>query len=373
MIVFITIPWFSPAFRAGGPIQSIANLVNTYTEGITYKIFCGDTDLNDVPLTHIETGKWVKYNEQTEVWYAVKPNRSKTLTEQVEKVKPDIIFAVGLYSWYFTMVPLLFCKTPKKIFSVRGMLHPGALSQKKWKKQLFLRAFMLSGLHRRIAFHATDETEAGYIRSVFGEEGLAIHIAGNFARQIGWKQPIAKEPGALKLITIALISPMKNHLLVLGALQHISHEIEYDIYGPVKDMAYWQQCLLQIQQLPANIKVTYHGDVNPLEIPAILHATHVAILPSKSENFGHAIFEALSAGRPVITSEHTPWNGLKEAKAGMNVPTELPGLQKAINFFAVMDTTEYNSWSNGAAAYAINNFDVEGLKGQYREIFKVDS
>ena len=44
--IFITIPWFLPAFRAGGPIQSIANLVKEFNEDVEYFIFCGDTDLN---------------------------------------------------------------------------------------------------------------------------------------------------------------------------------------------------------------------------------------------------------------------------------------------------------------------------------------
>lgn len=42
---FITIPWFLPAFRAGGPVQSIANLVEECHEEVEYFIFCGDVDL----------------------------------------------------------------------------------------------------------------------------------------------------------------------------------------------------------------------------------------------------------------------------------------------------------------------------------------
>ena len=33
--IFITIPWFLPAFRAGGPIQSVANLVKEYEDGVS--------------------------------------------------------------------------------------------------------------------------------------------------------------------------------------------------------------------------------------------------------------------------------------------------------------------------------------------------
>ena len=77
--IFITIPWFLPAFRAGGPIQSVANLVKEFHEDVEYLIFCGDTDLNGAELENIETNTWTKFNEHTHVWYAGPQKISDTL------------------------------------------------------------------------------------------------------------------------------------------------------------------------------------------------------------------------------------------------------------------------------------------------------
>ena len=68
--VFITIPWFLPAFRAGGPIQSIANLVKEFHEEIEYYIFCGDTDVTGGALENITNRGVGPLNEHTQVWYA---------------------------------------------------------------------------------------------------------------------------------------------------------------------------------------------------------------------------------------------------------------------------------------------------------------
>lgn len=367
--IFITIPWFLPAFRAGGPIQSIANLVKEFNEEVEYYIFCSDTDLNGGALENITTDDWLVYNDSTKVWYAHHEKISDSLVKQVEVIKPDILYIIGLYSWHFNMVPLLFCKGPKKILSARGMLHPGALSQKKWKKKAYLAIFKLMEYHHKVFFHATDKEEEKYIRSHFGKPAV-IYEADNFPNIIGALPVASKETGILRLLSIALISPMKNILMVLESLKHIEAIVQYNIYGPVKDSNYRDKCLVAIKSLPANITVVFHKEIEPAQIKDVLIKAHVFVLPSKSENFGHAIYEALSAGRPVITSKHTPWNHLEKSHAGKNVIIENNmELIAAINLFAAMDEANLLQWHRGAVTYANSVIDMEAIRKQYREMF----
>lgn len=367
--IFITIPWFLPAFRAGGPVQSIANLVKECHDEVEYFIFCGDVDLSGAALENIETDKWIDYNDHTKVWYNGPDKISDNLVKQVELIKPDILFIIGLFSWHFNIVPILFCKGPKKILSTRGMLHPGALSQKKWKKKVYLQLFKILEYHHSVHFHATDEEEKSYILSKFGQPAH-VFVAGNFPNKISLLPLPHKEPGQLKMVTIAVISAMKNILLVLGALTKCNEEIEYNIYGPVKDEEYWDVCTQEIKRLPQNIKVHYHREIEPQKISEALRDAHVFILPSKSENFGHSIYEALSAGRPVITSKNTPWNNLQESMAGINVSIEdNDELLKAIQFFAAMDEGTLAQWQQGANDYAETVIDLRKIKEEYERMF----
>ena len=364
--IFISIPWFHPAFKAGGPVQSIANLVNGFQENTEYYIFCSNTDLNNTSLENIEENKWISYNAYTYVWYAGSKKRSDTIVHLTQTLKPDIIFIIGIFSWHFNIVPLLFCKAGNKILSVRGMLHPGALSQKRLKKKLFLLLWKVFDWDKKVFFHATNEEEKKYIERRFKD--AHTFIAGNFPRKFKAQQ-IAKKAGQLKLVSIALISPMKNHLVILEALEQTPAIIEYHICGPVKDMEYWQACLEQMKQLPVNISVAYHGEVIPSAIEQMLHKAHVFILPSKSENFGHAFYEALSAGKPVITSHNTPWQDLEKLQAGLNVGIKVTELADAIAFFTGMSQDEYDLWKDGAVRYAEEAIDIEHLKEQYRKMF----
>lgn len=366
--IFITIPWFYPAYKAGGPVLSIVNLIQELNEGYEFAVFTSHSDLNSEALRGIKLNQWQQYNPYTKVWYAENGNRSNDLLQQVKIINPDLIYIIGLYSWHFNIVPLFFCKNYKKILSVRGMLHPGALTQKKLKKQLFLNAFKLSQKDKNICFHATDALEKEYIENKFGS-GSLVKIAANIPRSILKRKHSNKEEGQLHLITIALISPMKNHLLVLQSLAMCKEEIRYSIYGPVKDPLYWQQCVELIERLPSNIKVRYYGDIQPQLIPEKLYDADVFIMPSKSENYGHSIIEALSAGLPVITSEFTPWNELAKNKAGLNVALSELSLMEAIHFFSSLDKTIYLEWSDSAAVYAAKRVDIQALKNEYELLF----
>jgi glycosyltransferase involved in cell wall biosynthesis len=368
--IFISIPWFRPAYKAGGPVQSIANLVESFTEDVQYRIFCSATDLNNEPLLNIETGNWVDYNAYTKVWYASAKNKSETLLQLVKQEKPDVLYIIGLYDWHFNLVPLLFCEAKKKIVSVRGMLHPGALSQKRWKKNIFLRSWKIAGLHKKVVFHATDEKEEGFIKAVFGPK-VKVDIAGNFPRKLVKAENITKQYGILRLLSIALISPMKNHLLVLNALTQTNYKVTYDIYGPVKDMEYWNECLETLKKFAWNIRVNYHGNLEPRFVNEALQEADLFILPSKSENYGHSIIEALSAGVPVITSNNTPWNGLAESGAGRNVELTEDAVAGAIEEFIKLDKAQYTPYQQAAIDYAANHTDIPLLVKQYKKMFEL--
>jgi glycosyltransferase involved in cell wall biosynthesis len=370
--IFITIPWFLPAFRAGGPVQSIANLVKELNEEVSFFIFCGDTDLNGAELENITKGEWLDFNEHTKLWFSEAGKVSDSMVKQVQILKPDILYIIGMFSWHFNMVPLLFCKGPKKILSTKGMLHPGGLSQKKWKKKIYLQCFKLLEYHYKVLFHATDEEEARHIENYFGKVAK-VFVAGNFPNQIGALPMVEKKPGYLKLISIAVISPMKNILSVLQALEKVKSNIQYDVYGPVKDEDYRDACKAQIKKLPANISVVLHKEIEPRKVKEVLQEAHVFILPSKSENFGHALYEAMSAGRPVITSHFTPWNQLRNLRAGINVSLDDgQELSDAIDTFSFMDEEAFSQWHHGAVAYAEKAVDVEKIKKEYERMFSLD-
>ena len=371
----IFIPWFVPAYKAGGPIQSIANLVDKY-ENADFRIYTSNRDM-DGSILPVETDRWLKYNTRTEVWYASKKNqRINLMKHEVKSFVPDVIYINGIYDWYFNFVPMVFITGTRRIIATRGMVHPNALKQKALKKRLYIKLLKSFKVQENSIFHGTNMAELVHIGEAFGSKVKRAFIAVNYPRLFKKQAMPLKTPGSLKLCTIALISPMKNHLKLLSELKEMTGEICYHIYGPVRDPGYWKECLEVIASLPANIMVTYHGDLEPGRVEQILSECHVFIMPSESENYGHSIVEALSAGRPVITSRNVPWGSLRENHAGINInmddPEENDNMKKHINYFLNMGQSDIQVWSEGAHDYILSKQKLESVTEFYDGMFQME-
>ena len=310
------------------------------------------------------------------IWYSskIKPSLSE-LKQVIKSAKPDIVYINGFYTNHF-LYPLLLKKAGllkgiEFIVAPRGMLQKGALQNKSFQKKAYLQFLKLFGLMKNNLFHATTGDEARDIESVFGTESKIV-VAGNIP-----KRPLSninypdKEKRELKLIYLSIISEKKNLLLLLDSLQICKAQIVLDIYGPVKDEYYWQDCLAIIKQMPANITVNYKGDIAPDKVQDLLQQYDAKILLTKGENFGHALFESLSVGRPIITSFFTPWNDLENKKAGWNF--DIGNIESIGNLLASLADKDANEWKpfcDGALQLANAYYHNQSFTNAYKQLFQ---
>lgn len=376
--VLILTEHFAPAYKAGGIVRSLENLVVNFKDRFSLFILTSNHNLNKNELLEgVQYDAWKPFTADSMIFYASRRmQRFKTIKHIIQTIHPDVIYINGLYSPFITLMPLCFLKYSKQkpavVLAPCGMLHKEALSIKPFKKKIYLWLFKSAGFCRNIKWHATNEREKNDILRKFGEKqrvDIAAAIPGNKSAPL---VPIDKTNEIFRLITVSLITPNKGHLRVLKALHKLQEEIqaEYHIYGPVKDASFWQTCLQEIETMKSSIRVIYHGFLNPLDLIHSLQQCHVFILHSNCENFCQAIYEALSAGRPVITSDQTPWNGLQEAKAGWNVKlNDFSCLKDAIKEAYSMNQMEYDEFCKGAREKARRFVAESNFEKQYESLF----
>lgn len=134
------IDWFLPGFKAGGPIQSCANLMDHLKEEVDFFVITRNTDYCEtIPYPKIESNKWLDFSDGIKVFYFSKEELTK---KNIQKIifsnDYDLIYLNGIYSFYFTLIPLYLLnkkKDQKIILSTRGMLAESAISVKKNKEK----------------------------------------------------------------------------------------------------------------------------------------------------------------------------------------------------------------------------------------------
>jgi len=194
-------------------------------------------------------------------------------------------------------------------------------------------------------------------------------IVSNFPKINFEIKPIDKKVGELKMATIALISPMKNHLLVIKALENFSGKVNWDIYGPIKDLAYWELCKKEIKANKLESKITYCGELKPALVSETIQKYHLIIQPSESENFGHSLLESLFQGRPIITSLNTPWNNLERQNSGFNVVVKSNIIAEAINKMLNIGQNEFDYMARASFEYAKKALSAEKMLIDYQKMF----
>ncbi|HEY4062608.1 MAG TPA: glycosyltransferase family 4 protein [Puia sp.] len=369
--------WYEPGFKAGGPIQSCRNFAAAMQDRYQISIITSDRDLGDLqPYPGIVTDTWIDKGQGLRVWYAGPGSLTgSSIAALVRSAGPDYIYLNSMYSYAFTILPVWLKsrnKLPGKlILAPRGMLHEGAIRFKPLKKKLFIRLLNISGVVRRLIFQATDPQEKEDILKYFPGAGKVV-VVPNFPRMeaVVWKN-IRKQPGELRCIFISRLAPKKNLLFLLTVLQQLPAGIRLvlTLRGEVEDDAYWKKCLSLIESMPPGISVRREGPIRNDEVTGVLQEHHIFVLPTLGENFGHAIFEALLAGKPVLISDKTPWLQLGRRKAGYDLPLDAKAFSDALVSLASMDQAVYDEWSKAAFGYAQTIQQDSSLKKEYEDLF----
>ena len=228
--------------------------------------------------------------------------------------------------------------------------------------------YKLMKLYRRVYFHTTDIIEAKRIKKIFVVDDITI--LPNVPK-VSNASPLVKDKDELKLIFISRIRDNKNLLLALESLAECEGDIVFDIFGPVEDDAYWKKCQLAMEALPKNIVIKYKGVVAPTDISTVMRQYHALLLPTKTENFGHVIVEAMQSGLIPIISDQTPWVNLEENSAGWSLDlTDINGFIKAMDTLYEMDSEKYTKLSGSTIKYITDKLNIEDLKLKYIDMLE---
>ncbi len=226
------------------------------------------------------------------------------------------------------------------IVSPRGMLSPAALSISQLKKRAFWHLLQRAALARAAGFHATSEQEYRDIRAAGFDQPVAIIPNGvDFPEQS--QIAMQRIGGPRTILYLGRIHPIKGLETLLKAWGKISASYpdwRLRVLGPgERDYVHLLKSIAATQEIP---RVSIESGVYGEEKSHALANASLFVLPSKSENFGVAVAEALASGIPVITTKGTPWNNVVSEGCGWWVDHSVDSIASAMS--AALDIPDGN-------------------------------
>ena len=201
------------------------------------------------------------------------------------------------------------------VLAPHGMLYPQALQVSKWKKDLIYRIFQKSDLQKVDCLQATCMEEVKHIRSLNIQTPVAI-IPNCLNLNLDCTQRLTKN-NKRRFGFIGRLHPIKNihHLLACWKnIESYTKESELIIIGN-GDTDYEIQLKKYVIDHKLN-NITFTGFIEQDLLKQLVPQFDYLVLPSKSENFGMVVPEALSQGVPVLASKGTPWEELNTHQCG---------------------------------------------------------
>ncbi len=358
-------------------MQSLTNLIVALNRQFELSVLTSAHDMHDDrPYETIKPDRWNQIMlpnaaRPIPVYYSSKSLQKDMIPRLIEEVNAEVLYLNGIYSRSYFLLPVRASQRTnvKVVVCPRGMLQKGALAIKPVKKRVYLTILRFTGLLDKVQWHATNDEEADDIRRQF-PKNKGIVIAPNIPKA-PYPAPIriSKKVGELKICYLSLITVKKNLLGLLLVLESLINEnIFLDIYGPVNDTTYWEDCKTIISKLQG--RVSYKGLVPPVDVQQTLSGYHALTLFTRGENFGHVLFEALGVGRPVITSLFTPLRDLEQLRAGFNVDIDnLSDCQRALIKLVNTDQEQFDKSCQAAHLLGKASYDHLQPYEKYKVLF----
>ena len=382
--ILILVDGYLPGHKLGGPIRSVSALVEQLSDEFDFRIITRDRDLGDThAYANVAVDRWQDVGE-AQVFYASPHTLTRGRLAAVLSLCPyDLLYCNSLFSPYLTLQVLalrrLHLITPSTVIvAPRGELSEGALALKRRKKAAFLAAARTVGLYNDVIWHASTEYEYADIAAQFGTDARrrpSIAIAPILATRDGRlprrRLPRKKEVGSLRAVFLSRISRKKNLDGALRILARVPGRVDFSIYGPIEDPAYWAECQKLIAQLPPAVSVSYEGALSHQDVASVLEGSELFVLLTRGENFGHAILEAMASGCPVLISDQTAWRGLEADGAGWDIPlSDERRILEALTECVMMDDSAHSEMSRAAMELADAALNSSEALNRNRMLFR---
>ena len=373
MKILVFYSGYLPGKKYGGPVTSLYNFTELLGNENEIYIVCLNHDLGETIVYSNICDGWNTVGKAKVLYLPDSSYKKTSFSSIIKELEPDCIYVSSIFSAKHTLPALTLSKENHIpiLLAPRGELNNNALALKSLKKKIYLKALKATHTLDNVWFQATSKEEKDNIINNLGVVENTVFLLPNIPQIPRHKASVNKETGVLKICFVGRIVENKKLDLAIKAISNSKHDIIFDIYGPNEDANYYEYCEGLIEIAPRNVNINYKGAVSQEEIKNLYSNYDCLISPTRFENYGQAIAEAMLNDVPVIISKGTtPWDDVVAYNASYLAPIDsIDSFTKCIDDIALMDTSEYNNLLLRLRLYCNSKFDFEKLKSDYTEAF----
>ena len=376
--ILITIGSFFPGFKIGGPAITIKNLLSAFEvkENYEFFIFCPNHDWGDSnAYASVKSNEWVTYSNNCKIFYASEEFFNAGYFKNIIS-NFDVIYCTGAFT-KFAISAGKFArkhKTPRVVIAPMGSFFTNVINMQKSKmikKKIFFLYTKLLKIFNSCVWSATSEEEAAAVRTIYGNKAKIV-IAED-AISFSDSKLIQRDTKSdfLKVVHISRIHEKKGLSACIDILLRSKQNIVFDVYGTIEEQTYFDFCVEKAKQLPNNVRFSYKGSFLPEKVTEIFSKYDVFLFPTKSENFGHVVYESLKSSCIPVMSDTTPWTFIKDIGCGFVYQlSDIEKFSSKLDEIALFDCGELNSYKLRCYQFAKKKFDDSIVNSPYEVFFK---
>jgi glycosyltransferase involved in cell wall biosynthesis len=204
-----------------------------------------------------------------------------------------------------------------RVVSPHGMLTAWSLHYRGWKKKIAWWLYQRRDLQSAQVLHATSPQEAGDFRAAGLTQPIAVIPNGVTLPPENRKSKIGNRKSEVRTVLfLGRIHPNKGLLDLIRAWAQLKPSGWRVVVAGNDEDGHVSELKAEIRKLKLETRFKFAGPVDGVAKWELYRAADIFALPTKSENFGIVIAEALACGVPVITTKGAPWEALVTQRCG---------------------------------------------------------